>query len=101
MDNAAFCIDGITKSIWPEEEVLPPLDIENGTLETASEHLARLVEQRYLNFAFLPKALIHSIMSRVMRFYLSQLSSQQRNKYVIYSFFNQLIDELKRAESSI
>lgn len=91
---AAFCINGITSSIWDESDN-PPLDLENSSLDEAVAHLSRFLEKSYANHPFIPKNLMHSMIRKQIEFYLSQLGSQKRNKFVVYSFLVQLLDELE------
>lgn len=94
LKNAAFCINGITSSIWDESDD-PPLDMENASLDEAVAHLSRLVEQTYASHTLIPRQLLGNLIRSQMRFYLSQLESQKRNKFVIYSFLVHLLDELE------
>lgn len=94
LETAAFSINGITSSIWDESDD-PPLDMEHATLDEASIQLTRLLERHFAASTFIPKQLLTSILSKQVRFYLSQLSSQLRNKYVVYAFFVHLLDELE------
>ena len=98
--NAAFCINGITSSIWDESDDDPPLDVEHANLDEAVLHLTKLVEQNYASHTFVPKQLLNTLISKQLRFYLSQLASQKRNKFVIYSFFVHLLDELEAVEQT-
>lgn len=96
MDTATFCINGITSSIWDECDDDQLLDVENATLDEAVLHLTKLIESNYANYTLVPKQLVTSyVVSKQIRFYLSQLASQKRNKFVIYSFFVHLLDELE------
>lgn len=94
MNTATFCINGITSSIWDESDD-PPLDLENASLDEAVSHLTKLLEQNYAKYTFIPRQFLNSMVSKQIRFYLSQLSSQKRNKFAIYSFFVHLLDELE------
>lgn len=94
VENTAFCINGITSSIWDESDD-PPLDMENASLDEAVVHLTRLIEQNYACHTLVPRQLLNALISNQTRFYLSQLESQKRNKFVIYSFFVHLLDELE------
>lgn len=97
LKNATFCLNSITSSIWDESDD-PPLDIENASLDEAVLHLSRLLEHSYFENTFLPKRLLNLLISKQIRFYLSQLTSQKRNKFVIYSFFVHLLDELEAGD---
>lgn len=97
LNNATFCINGITSSIWDKSDD-PPLDVEHASLEEAVLELTKLIERNYANYTFIPKQLLNSLLSKQLRFYLSQLQSQKRNKFVIYSFFVHLLDELENVE---
>lgn len=98
LKTATFCINGITSSIWDESDD-PPLDMENASLDEAVLHLTRLLEHNFVSSTILPKRLINFLISKQIRFYLSQLNSQRRNKFVIYSFFVHLLDELEIVEN--
>jgi hypothetical protein len=95
LDNTAFCLDGIASGIWDENMSDPPFDIEHATLDEAVERLTKLIEQNYAGYPFIPKQFLRGLISKQMRFYLSQLESKSRNKFVIYSFFVQILDELE------
>jgi uncharacterized protein YyaL (SSP411 family) len=95
LGNTAFCLDGIASGIWDENVTDPPFDIENSSLDEAVERLTGLIEQNYAGYTFTPKQLLRSLIRKQMRFYLSQLESKKRNKFVIYSFFVQFLDELE------
>lgn len=94
LDNTAFCLDAIASGIWDENVNDPIFDIENASLDEAVERLTRLIETTYAGSMFIPKQFLRSLISKQMRFYLSQLESKRRNKFVIYSFFVQFLDEL-------
>lgn len=94
LENATFCINGIISSIWDETDE-SSLDLENSSLDLAVVHLTRLLEQNYANYSFVPKQLVHLLINNQIRFYLSQLCSQKRNKFVIYSFFVHLLDQME------
>lgn len=95
---ATFCINSITSSIWDESDDDPPLDLENASLDEAVLNLTKLLESNYANYTFIPKQFLSALISKQVRFYLSQLSSQKRNKFVIYSFFVHLLDELEAVD---
>ena len=94
LKTATFCINGITSSIWDESDD-PPLDLESASLDEAVLHLTNLVMQNYANHYLIPKQPLRTLISKQIGFYLSQLSSKERNKFVIYSFFVHLLDELE------
>lgn len=94
VDTAAFSISAITKSIWGESDE-PPLDVEGANLDEAVKHLTNLIMLNYVQHRFLPKGLMHKLIEKQLKFHFSQLSSQKRNKFVIYSFFVHLLDELE------
>lgn len=94
LENAAFSINGITSSIWDESDD-PPLDMENASLDEAVEHLTKLIGRNYASHTLVPKQLLTTLIKSQLSFYLEQLSSQKRNKFVIYSFFVHLLDELE------
>lgn len=96
--NAAFCIDSITSSIWDESDD-PPLDIENANLDNAVTHLVRLIDLNFDCPRLIPKQLLMTLVNKQLKFYLSQIASQKRNKFVIYSFFVHLLDELEISDS--
>lgn len=96
--NATFCIEGITSSIWDESDD-PPLDLENATLDEAVAHLAVLIESNFACPKFIPKHIIMTLINKQLKFYLSQIASQKRNKFAIYSFFVNLLDELEVPDS--
>lgn len=95
LDSTAFCLDGIASGLWDENINDPPFDIEHASLDEAVERLTGLIEQNYAGYAFTPKKLLRSLIRKQARFYLSQLESKKRNKFVIYSFFVQFLDELE------
>lgn len=94
MKSAAFSINCITSSIWDESDD-PPLDLDNANLDEAVIHLTKLIERNYASHTFVPKKILSKLISNQMHFYLSQLESQKRNKFVIYSFLVHLLDELE------
>lgn len=74
--------------------------MEHATLDEAVIELTKLLERNFATSTFIPKQLLTSILSKQVRFYLSQLSSQRRNKYVVYAFFVHLLDELEVVDST-
>lgn len=97
LETATLCINGITSSIWDEGED-STLDMENASLDEALKHLTNLLEQNCSRYSYIPNQIMKSLIGRQSRFYLSQLASQKRNKFVIYSFFVHLLDELEITE---
>lgn len=97
MKTAAFCINGITSSIWDDSDD-PPLDLEHASLDEAVRQLSELVELKYGDRTFIPNRFLHPLIRSQTKFYLSQLSSEKRNKFVIYSFMVHLLDELESSE---
>jgi hypothetical protein len=95
LDNVSFCLDGIASGLWDEDIGDPPFDMEHASLDEAVERLTGLIEQNFTGYSFIPKNLLRSLIRKQMRFYLSQLESKKRNKFVIYSFFVQVLDELE------
>lgn len=94
LETTALCIESITSAIWDESDSEVTLDVENATLELAVEHSCRLIELTYASHTLIPKQLLRSLLSKQMHFYISQLGSQKRNKFVIYAFFVQLIEDI-------
>lgn len=97
--NATFCINGITSSVWDESDE-PALDLDNASLDEAVTYLTKLMEASYANRTYIPVGLLRNILSSQARFYLSQLENHNRNKFVIYSFFAHLLDELEQTSTS-
>lgn len=94
LKNAAFCVEGLTKSIWEQSDE-QTFDVENASFEEALSRLTNLLKQRVANHSFIPRTFINALFHRQLEFYLSQLESIERNKFVIYSFFVQLMNELE------
>jgi len=89
----AFTLENVT-SIWDDGDDLP-LDLDNANLDEAASHLSKLIETKFQYSSLIPKKLLMTMVNKQLKFYLSQIASKNRNKFVIYSFLVHVLDELE------